>query len=150
MSRYVIDENIILNAITGEKPDCSVTLTEKIFILCFLRGNDHLYINNKIKAKILKNIPEKISSFTKPLDNQIYPLIKKLIFDSSRTTIVDGIKNNFKGVKDCDTEFVGVAIHSNAILVTADSKLKNAIEKDLFASKCNCKTAEELVGGTNS
>jgi len=150
MNNYVIDENIILNAITGEKPDCSTTLTEKIFISCFLHGHDHLFINNKIKDKILKNMPKKISSFTKPLDNHIYPLIKKLIFNSSRTTIVDGIKNNFKGVKDCDTEFVGVAIQSNAILVTADSKLKTAVGEDSFASNCKCKTAEELIDSTNS
>lgn len=150
MTSYVIDENIILNAITGEKPDCSTAFPEKIFVSRFLYGNDHLFINNKIKDKILKNMPKKITSFSKPLDNHIYPLIKKLIFNPSRTTIIDGTKNDFKGVKDCDTEFVGVAIQSNAILVTADSELKIAVMKDTFASKCNCKTTEELVNNTNT
>lgn len=50
----------------------------------------------------------------------------------ARSTIIDGNPNTFKGVKDCDTEFVGVALQSTSTLVTVDQRLKLEIKKDLL------------------
>ena len=79
------------------------------------------------------------------LDNFVLKMILKLMFDSERTTILDGIKTDFQGVKKCDNEFVGVTLQSNGILVTADVKLKEAIAKDEKVSHCICMTAEEVI-----
>jgi hypothetical protein len=49
----------------------------------------------------------------------------------------------FKGVKDCDTEFVGVALQSTSTLVTVDQRLKSEIKKDTTVSHCKCVTVEE-------
>ena len=68
-----------------------------------------------------------------------------MIKNQERTTILEGIKTKFKGVKKCDTEFVGVTLQSNATLVTADEDLKNAISKDSKVSNCKCVTVEDII-----
>lgn len=147
MANYVIDENVILNATHGKKADKKTpALEEKIFVNKLFLGKDHLFMNEKIRAKFRK-MPQKIRTEyrTEFLDNHTLPLFLKLMTDSMRTTIVDGTPNTFKGIKDCDTEFVGVALQSTSTLVTADDRLKSEIDKDPSISGCRCTTVEKLV-----
>lgn len=147
MSRYVIDENVFENAITNKKSDGSNAAAEKIFTWKFFSSTDTMFINNKIKTKFEKKLPAKIATKYRStdLDNHVIPLLKKIIVDPSRTHMVDGIKIEFKGVKDCDVEFVGVTLQSQATLVTADGDLKAAMAKDKLVSKCDCRTVEEII-----
>ena len=147
MTSYVIDENVILNAIHGKKAKTNQpALKEKIFLYRIFQGRDHIFVNIPIRQKFFK-LPRKINENYKDqtLDNHIIPLFLKLIKDQERTTIVEGIKTKFKGVKKCDTEFVGVTLQSNATLVTADEKLKDAISKDTSVSNCTCVTVEDII-----
>lgn len=150
MSDYVIDENVILNAVHGEKPvKNNGTIpadAEKIFVHSFFRNKDRNFINIKIRQKFFK-MPKKVEqNFKKEfIDGKILPRFLNLLTNSDKIILVSGIKNNFKGVKECDTEFVGVTLQSNAILVTSDEDLKVAIKKDAIASKCKCATVEEII-----
>lgn len=148
MSRFVIDENVFENAITNKKPDGSPAYSERIFTNKFFSNTDTMFINEKIKMKFLKKLPEKINTKYKTefLDNTVIPSLKKIIFDSTKTNEVSIPNIQFKGVKECDVEFVGVTLQSEATLVTADEDLKIAMTKDKLASKCKCHTVEEMVG----
>ena len=147
MAKFVIDENVFENAITNQRPDGSPAHAEKIFAYKFFSSNDTMFINNAIKTKFIKNLPQKISIKYKSiyLDNHIIPSLKRIVFDSTKTNLIDGVKTQFQGVKKCDTEFVGVTLQSNATLVTADGDLKVAIAKDKLVSKCICNTVEEIL-----
>jgi hypothetical protein len=148
MASYVIDENVFENAITNKKPNGTPAISEKIFAYKFFQSADTMFINKIIKTKFIKKLPQKISTNYKSvyLDNHIIPLLTKTIFDSARTKEIDGTKTEFKGVKDCDIEFVGVAIQSTATLITADEDLVIAVDKDEFASKkCKCMTTEKAI-----
>ena len=124
MSDYVIDENVILNAVHGEKPmKKGVNIpadAEKIFVYSFFRNKDRNFINTKIRQKFF-NMPKKVEQKFKKdfIDGKILPRFLDLLVNSDKFVLVNGIKNNFKGVKECDTEFVGVTLQSNAILVTS-------------------------------
>lgn len=145
MSNYVIDENVVRNAWTGKKPDENPALAEMKFMRDIFFGNQHLAINLKIRSKFTKwsKQAEQISA---NVDNLLIPLFMKLIFNSERTMIVDGIHTNFRGVKDCDIEFVGVTLQApNGVLVTADVKLVEAIAADTEVNHCRCITAEEAL-----
>lgn len=152
MSDYVIDENVLINAVTGEKPvkkgdEKSMPAdAEKVFIYSFFSNRDRNFINYEIRKKFFK-MPEKIEQKFKKeiLDNQVIPRFLSMLSNSDKITIIEGIKNDFKGVKNCDTEFVGVTLQSNATLVTADKDLQDAIKKDNFVSKCKCATVEEIL-----
>ncbi len=152
MTSYVIDENVFENAITNQKPDGSPAYSEKIFTYKFFNSEDTIFINKTIKTKFIIKLPQKISTNYKTiyLDNHIIPSLKKIIFDSTRTNEIDGVVTQFKGVKDCDVEFLGVSIQSTAPLVTADEKLVKAISNDDFASKkCHCITTDIAITTLN-
>jgi hypothetical protein len=147
MARYVIDENVFENAITNKKYDGSPAHSEREFADKFFRGTDVMFINKKIRDKFLEKLPKKIHAKYKPefIDNTIIPSLRNIVFNSSRTNIIEGIKTPFKGVKDCDVEFVGVTLQSQAILVTSDEKLKSSMSEDELVSKCKCATVEECL-----
>ena len=149
MTDYVIDENVVLNAIHGKKASNSESKnadTEKIFLYRFFSNSDKQFMNLKIQQKFFA-LPKKVAQKYKNeiLDNHIILRFLGVMNDPLKTSIVDGVSNTFKGVKKCDTEFVGVTLQSNATLVTADGKLKTAIQEDSFVSKCKCSTVEEIL-----
>jgi len=141
---YVIDENVLLNAWHGKKPNNTDALSERKFLHDIFYGNQHLAISHKIRGKFSK-IGKKLQEQQKGVDNLVIPLFLKLIFNSKRATMHTPIKTNFKGVKNCDKEFVGVALKSNGIIVTADHKLKMAISDDPSVKHIECMTTEEVI-----
>ncbi|MCV0411257.1 hypothetical protein [Nitrosopumilus sp.] len=149
MTDYVIDENVVLNAIHGKKASNNKSKnadTEKIFLYGFFSNKDKQFMNLKIQQKFFA-LPKKVEQKynNEILDNHIIPRFLGVMSDPLKTSIIEGISNNFEGVKKCDTEFVGVTLQSNAILVTADGNLKKAIQEDSFVSKCKCSTVEEVL-----
>ena len=147
MTDYIIDENVIMESIHGQKPNNKNADAESELMYKILSGEDHIILNKEIEKKIYK-IPKKILAkySEKSLNNQIYPRLLKIIRDPSRTTFVDGIKIDFEGQKKCDKQFVSVAIQSNGILITADNKLKESLKKGgPVVSKCKCMNAKEVL-----
>ncbi len=147
MRNYVIDENVIMESIHGEKPNGENADAEAELMFKILRGNDHIFINKEIEKKIY-SIPKKIrrNHSEKSLNNRIYGKLIQVIRDPTRTTFVDGTKIEFEGPKKCDKQFVSVAIQSGGILITSDGKIKGPIEKGgPIVSKCMCMTAEEIL-----
>ena len=147
MTEYVIDENVIMESIHGQKPDSTNADAEAELMYKILGGKGRIFLNKEIEKKIY-NIPKKILAkySEKSLNNQIFPRLLKMIRDPSRTTFVDGVKINFEGPKKCDKQFVSVAIQSNGILITADDKLKKSLKKaDSVVSKCKCMNSKEVL-----
>jgi len=94
----------------------------------------------KLPKKIKETYNEKI------IDSTLLPRLIQVLGNSQKTIKIDGIKTSFEGVKECDVEFVGVALQSHAVLVTGDEKLKDAISADkTIASNCNCSTVEDCI-----
>lgn len=150
MTDYVIDENVIMESIHGEKPNGDDADAEAEFMFKILRGNDHFFINKEIEKKIY-SIPKKIRNkySEKHLNNRIYHKLVRVIKDPTRTTFVEGTPIDFEGPKKCDKQFVSVAIQSKGLLITADDKIKGPIENgDAIISKCKCMTVEEALQGS--
>ena len=147
MTNYVIDENVIMEAMHGKKPDGTYADAEAELMFKILRGNDHIWLNKEIQKKIC-NIPKKIRKNTSEnnLNNRIHTRLLQVILDSTKTSYVDGNLVDFEGPKKCDKQFVNVAIQSASILITADAKLKDSVRSGgTVVSKCICKTAEEIL-----
>ncbi len=147
MTDYVIDENVIMESIHGEKPNGENADAEAELMYKILRGKDHIFLNQEIRKKILK-IPQKIlkNYSEKNINNKIYKRLMQVMLDSSRITYVDDATIDFKGPKKCDKQFVNVAIQSGGILITADDTIKGPIkEGGPVISKCVCKTAKEIL-----
>ena len=49
--------------------------------------------------------------------------------DGRRTSYVDGIKVDWKGLKKCDKAFVGVALQSRSMLVTSDGPPRGIVDE---------------------
>lgn len=147
MTSYVIDENVIMESIHGQKPNGENADAEAEFMYKILRTKSHIILNKEIEKKIY-NIPKKIASkYPKnSINNLILPRLLKAIKDPSRVTFVEGTPIDFEGPKKCDKQFVSVAIQSKGLLVTADEKIKGPIKKaGLVVSKCKCMTAKEAL-----
>lgn len=146
MSNYVIDENVVRNAWTGKKSDQHPALAEMKLMRDIFFGNQHLAMNLKIRDKFTKWGKQTEQIRSDDVDNLLVPLFIKLIFNAERTILVNGIRTNFRGIKDCDTEFVGVTLQApNGILVTSDGRLVEAIAADPEVQHCRCVTAEEAI-----
>ena len=152
MVDYVIDENVIENAVHGKKPQKngqSIALpadAENEFLYRFFRNKDRMFVNDKIRQKIYsleKRI--RIKHKSEFLDNRIIPRLLETLQNFEKTITIDGIQTEFSGIKNCDKEFVGVTLQSNATLVTADGDLKILMIKDKLVSKCKCFTVEEVL-----
>ena len=142
--KYVIDENVLIDAWHGKKPDGTNALAERKFICDLAYGEAKIAISVEIKRKIIRFCKD-AEKKSKGVDNLILPIFIDLMNNYRRTQFHAPQKNDFPGIKKCDKEFVGVALKSESILVTADKRLKDAIQKDKKVSNCDCQTAEEVI-----
>jgi len=134
LTDYVIDENVILDAWRGKRFK-EYAGYEKLFLTSFFLSTHRFAFDEEIKRKIMRM---RKYTFDNPefLDSSVVPMMTKIIHDSTRAQQFQGINTNFKGVKKCDKHFVGVALQTNAILVTNDEKLHDAINDDESVSHC--------------
>jgi len=144
MSSFVIDENVVRNAWHGKKPNDDDAHAELKFIGDMLYGNYGISASKKIRDKFSKFKDDNFGKH-KYVNDLILSSYVKLLFNSKRTQMHTPIKINFKGVKDCDNEFVGVAIKSQGLLVSADARLKEEIAKDSEVQNCRCETVEDAI-----
>lgn len=146
MNGIVIDENVIVEATAGKKPDGTPAGAEAEFMYRLFRSSDTVFANAAIVDKF-RGIQDKLDSGRHPYDynHKIYKTLTAMPTDGSRTTRVEGIKVGRKGLKKCDKEFVGVAIQSGSVVVTSDMPLRGIIE-DMRSegSPIRCVTAEAL------
>jgi len=144
MTDYVIDEMVVRNAWHGKKPDKSNADGELKFLADVFYNNYHVSVSQKIRSKFNK-FRDDHQQITAGVNDLVLKNFIKLLHDSSRCTITEPTKTDFKGVKKCDNEFVGVALKTKSILVSADSGIKDAISKDPVAKKVKCLTVEEIL-----
>lgn len=147
VNSFVIDENVVRNAWHGKKPDGSDALAEEKFVGDMLYGNHSISISEKIRNKFSKFKDDNFGKSKKPVNDLLLASYVKLLFDSERTQIHIPTQIKFEGVKECDNEFVGVAIKSQGLLVSADGRLKEEIakEKDPIVQNCKCETVEDAI-----
>ena len=149
MRRFVVDENVVMEAIEGKKPNEDRALSEAQFVLKLLGSGDSLFVNDAILKKY-RGIEQKIEmrSRSEGLNNGIHKAFMQTLTDA-RVHRIDGVPVDWAGLKKCDKEFVAVALQSRSILVTADARLREIVEGHPLGSRIECATAEcalELIG----
>lgn len=146
MRRFVVDENVVMEAIEGRKPNGDRALSEGQFMLKLLGSSDPLFVNGAILKKY-RGIEQKIEmrSRSEGLNNAIYKAFMQTLSDA-RVTRIDGVPVDWAGLKKCDREFVAVALQSRSILVTADARLRKIVEGHPVGSRIECATAESALG----
>ena len=121
----VVDENVVIEAATGKKPDGKEAWSEAEFMCGLFRSPEKIFVNDAILKKFSSMEGKiKAAAAAENCNNLIYKGLAALLKDSGRTVYVDGTRVDHEGLKKCDKEFVGVAVQSGAILVTADERLR--------------------------
>lgn len=147
MRGIVVDENVIIEATVGKKPDGSPAWVEAEFMFRLFRSGNVVFVNTAIIDKF-RAIRSKLDIDSHPHDynHKIYKSLMLILMDGKKTTRVDGIKIEREGLKKCDKEFVGVALQSGSIIVTSDMPLCDIIN-DMRASgyPIECATAEQAL-----
>lgn len=147
MNGVVVDECIVAEAVRYKKPDGSQAIAEAEFMCKLLRSPYTVFVNNTIVDKF-HDVEKKINAIGRPKDynNMICKNFLATLSDSKRTSYVDGIKVDWKGLKKCDKEFVGVALQSNSMLVTSDGPLRDIVEQmRQQGARIECATADQAI-----
>ena len=146
MKMFVVDENVVMEAIENKKPNGDLALPEVQFMVKLLRSGDPLFVNEAILKKY-RGIEQKIEmrSRSEGLNNGIHKAFMQTLSDAARVTRIDGVPVDWDGLKKCDKEFVAVALQSCSILVTSDVRLRETVEGHP-ESRIECTTAECALG----
>ena len=147
MSGIVIDECVFMEAVRYKKPDGSYAIAEAELMCRLLRSSKTVFVNDAMVDKF-HDVEKKINATGHPKDynNMICKNFLATLSDSKRTSYVDGIKIDWKGLKKCDREFVGVALQSNSTLVTSDGPLRDIVEQmRLRGTRIECVTADQAI-----
>ena len=146
MRRFVVDENVVMEAVEGKKPNGDLALSEVMFMAKLLRSGDPLFVNRAILKKY-RGIEQKIEmrSRSEGLNNGIHKAFMQTLSDAARVHRIDGVPVDWAGLKKCDKEFVAVALQSRSILVTVDARLRETVEGHP-ESRIECATAECALG----
>ena len=130
MKGFVVDENVIIEAINGKKPDGEKAWIEGEFMCRLFRSPNSIFVNDAILKKF-RSVEDKIRSASPAADcsNPVCKGLAAMLRDSGRTRYVDGIKVDRKGLKKCGREFVGVAVQSGGILAASDKRLRRIVDE---------------------
>lgn len=147
MTGIVVDENIVMDAVNGKTAGGDPALAEAPFMFKLFDSNRPLFVNTTI-AKKYRDIEQKIGMRGRSagLNNGIYRILMQTLTDSTKINYVDGLAIDWPGLKKCDREFVGVALQTSSILVTADAKLRKIVEDHPRGSRITCATARHAIG----
>ena len=147
MTGIVVDENIAMDAANGKTAGGALALSEAQFMSKLFDSNHPLFVNTAI-AKKYRDIEQKIGMRGRSagLDNGIYIILMQTLTDSRKINYVDGLAVDWPGLKKCDREFVGVALQTSSMLVTADMKLRKIVEDHPGGSGITCATARHAIG----
>lgn len=146
MRGIVVDENVVMEAIEGRKPNGDRALSEGEFVFKLLNSSVRLFVNTAIVKKY-HGIGQKIGTRSSPrgINNGMYGALMQTLADGHRLHHVDGVAADWLGLKKCDKEFVGVALQSGGMLVTGDTRLRELIGGHPAGSAITCVTAERAL-----
>lgn len=148
MARFVVDENVVRNAVSGRNDRGEEALVEGEFMFRLLRVKSTVFVNDAI-AKKFRSMWDKIMADSRPEDcnSRIYKGVAAMLRDGSRVSYVEGERVEWAGLKKCDREFVGVALQSGGVLVTSDMKLRRIVEeKRRQGSRIECIGVDRALG----
>ena len=115
MNGVVVDECVVAEAVRYKKPDSSQAIAEAEFMCRLLRSPYTVFVNDAIVDRF-HGVEKKINATGHPkyYNNMICKNFLATLSDSKGTSYVDGIKVDWKGLKKCDREFVGVPCSQTA------------------------------------
>lgn len=130
MRDFVLDENVVIEAVDGKKPGGGDAWAECEFMCGLLGSRDKICVNAAILEKY-RRMDKKMGPAgpAETRNNLIYKGLAAMLRDSERVRYVDGVSVDHKGLKKCDREFVGVAVQSGAALVTSDGRLCGILDE---------------------
>jgi len=126
---FIVDENVILNAYRGIDQKGIPALKEKKFMSFLLDGDKKLVTTPKIQ-KFYYRINKVILEEEAFMDAGILKFFFDRLRDPDKSPIIDGLKPNYKYIKDGDDEFVCLSLFRDGNLVTKDARMKDEIEKE--------------------
>lgn len=139
MRGVVVDENVVMEAIEGRKPNRDHAFAEAQFMFKLFDSSNHLFVNKAIIKKY-GEIYQKISmrSRFEGLNNRVYKILMQTLSNRDRINNVDGVALDWLGLKKCDKAFVGAALQSSSILVTSDLRLHKIVADHTRGSGITC------------
>ena len=142
MRGIVVDENVVMEAIEGRKPSGDRAHSEGQFLFKLLGSDNPMFVNSPIIKKY-HGIERKIiaRSHSKRINSALYGDLMQTLANSHRMHYVDGVVVDWPCLKKCDKQFVGVALQSGGILVTADARLREFLAEHRVGSGIECVTA---------
>ena len=146
MKGIVVDINVIMEAIEGKKPDNAPAMAEAQFMFKLLGSNNTMFVNAAITKKY-QDVSRVVGERSRPQDcnNIVHKTLMRELANSERTSYVDGTRVDWPGLKNCDKEFVRVALQSGSVLVTDDARLSKLVADHPLGSGITCVTAEDAL-----
>ena len=140
---FVLDENSIIIACTGKDEKDNTNSIVSALILNIFNNGHKIAINKKIRDKYFKQLKnlERVKQFL-----NVGSILHDALFDSTKMVELVGIKTELKNVKECDKEFVAVARHAKAVLVTTDGRLDIALGEAGLKSQIEVMRPEQANG----
>ena len=135
-NEYVIDENVIYDAWRGKDSQKRKAIPERTFVYSFLNSDERLAMTPYIQMQYY-GISKQTLSDQQFMDAGIIPMFMERMVDENKSRVYDGLKPNYKHIKEGDDEFVCVSIHVDGNLVTKDGRLKNEIIDEGLENKVN-------------
>jgi len=127
---FIIDENIVINAWSGENAEGKRAHSERIFLNAFIPSDKKLVSTPNILSKY-RRIEKMNLKDDKYEDVGIRKWFLDRLIDKNRCPVVGGLKvPNYKHVKDDDSEFVYLAITRDGNLITVDKRMWQEIKDE--------------------
>lgn len=127
---FVVDENVVLNAVRGKNDLGKEAWAEGEFMHRLFRVPSKVFVNEAIAKKFFA-MGAKIRAGSRPEDcnNKVYKDMAAMLKNTARVTYVEGTRVEWPGLKKCDREFVGVALQTGGVLVTSDARLRQIVKE---------------------
>lgn len=146
MTSIVVDENVVREAVEGKKPDGSYAHAEAEFMHKLFRSTNKIFVNVKIEGKF-RNLQKKMDRGPPNAhrNDLIYAVLSDMLNSKTRVEYSEGVKVAIGGLKECDREFVGVALQTNSVLVTSDKRLVGILEREMAGRGVACRAPAEAI-----
>ena len=146
MTGVVVDENVIREAVEGKKPDGSYAHAEAEFMYKLFRSTNRISVNVKIEAKY-RALEKKMDRGPRNAhrNDVIYAVLSDMVNSKTRVNSCEGVRVTIDGLKECDREFVGVALQTRSVLVTSDDRLRKILEREVVGRGVECRTPADAI-----
>ena len=146
MTSIVVDENVLREAVEGKKPDGSYAHAEAEFMHKLFRSTNKIFVNVKIEGKF-RALQKKMDQGQPDAhrNDLIYAVLSEMLNSKTRVEYSEGVRVEIDGLKECDKEFVGVALQTNSVLVTSDERLVEILKREMAGRGVECRTPAEAI-----